>query len=385
MFKFMTKIKSPFVLVLMLVFSTFAWASAQALDSAAMQVSAESVAVKNQNWLTTAQVEARVDWLHHRIAGEKDDESSGFRGQYLNLILKGELGANFYYAYRQRFSKGMFSDGLFSGTDWLYVGYKIKGWEISAGKLSVGIGGFEYDYAPIDVYQYSEYCNNINCYQFGASLAYRFQNEDESDHLEFQFTQSPFRRSDIVPKMTDLYGMSLKWNGTHKFFTSLWSVNMFEAAPISVPNLDTSELARKRWIYYIALGNRFDVCKWFFAVLDYTHRYTPGIGSKFFSDFTFSTELHFAPTKMLNLFAIYSYDRNRDNTRDFCVFPGTEQHHAGAFVEFLPIRNSNALRIHAGYFYTWGQNTNPEGIWRDKEGSINIGVTFRGNLLKLKK
>lgn len=314
------------------------------------------------NWVTTAQLEARVDWQRDWLDGTKRAEESGFRGQYLNFILKGELGKHWSYAYRQRFSKELKS-GFFNATDWLYLTYNIKKWEMSAGKQVVGVGGFEYDYAPIDVYQYSEYCNNIGCYQFGASVAY---NLTPNDRLQVQATQSPFRAN-----ADDMYGFGVKWDGKHGPFTALYSANLFEATP-------------GHWINYIALGNRFDFSRGHFIV-DWTNRYAGGYDANFFGDFTLTTELHVQPIRELNAFIKYGWDRNKKNGSDYCVFAGTEQHHLGGGVEYFPLKGRRDLRLHASYFHTWGENTNPAGVLQDKESTLNIGLTFRADLLHLKK
>ena len=48
--------------------------------------------------------------------------------------------------------------GFFNATDWFYVDYKpTEQWTLSAGKQVIDIGGWEYDYAPINLYYCSEF------------------------------------------------------------------------------------------------------------------------------------------------------------------------------------------------------------------------------------
>lgn len=318
----------------------------------------------DHSWLNIAQVEVRADWQRDYIDGNKNGENSGFKGQYINLILKGNISSKVSYAYRQRFSKSFSSSGLFDATDWVYVTYRPNdSWAFSGGKQTVAIGGFEYDYAPIDIYQYSEYCNNIGCYQFGVSAEY---NINSSNQVLAQICQSPFRFN-----APDMYGYNLKWTGVHGAYSNIWSLSMHEYMP-------------EHYINYIAIGNRVDFSKGHF-LFDITNRYSGGYEADFLGDFTITSELHIQPVKELNLFAKYGYDKNDDNRGDYCVFAGTEQHHLGIGLEYFPIDGRKDLRIHANFFHTWGENTNPDGVLQDKQSTFNLGVTWRADLLRFKK
>lgn len=316
------------------------------------------------NWITQASVEMRTDWQHDWVGPSKDAENSGFRGKFLNVILKGELGKHWSYAYRQRFTKGIASDGLLNATDYIYLTYRpTSHWEISGGKQIVAIGGYEYDFAPIDLYQTSEYWNHIACYQFGASVAYNFS---EHDQLLFQATQSPFNI-----KGSDMYGYSLRWGSHHGVYQSIWSANLFEYTP-------------GHWLSLVALGNRFEFSHGC-AIVDYTTRATGRTHSTLLGDMTLSAELHVQPIRELNAFVKYSFDKNKDNPGDSYVWAGTQQHHAGVGLEYFPIRGRRDVRLHASYGRTWGKNSNPDGVLRDKEGFLCIGATFRADLLHLKQ
>lgn len=320
---------------------------------------------KDKNWLHTAQLEVRADWQRDQIGSEKNAPNSGFKGQYINLILKGNLSDKVSYAYRQRFSKAFSSNGMFDATDWMYVTYNPNdSWAFAGGKQTVAIGGYEWDYAPIDIYQYSEYCNNILCYQFGVSASYALS---ENNQLTAQICQSPFRL--YAP---DMYGFNLRWNGSHGRYQNIWSVNMFEYQP-------------GKYINYIALGNRLNFNGGHF-LFDFTNRYSGGYDTDFFDDFTITSELHVQPSKEVNIFAKYGYDVNEANGGDYLVFAGTEQHHAGVGVEYFPIHGKNSLRLHANVFHTWGKNTNPDGgVLQDKQTTFNVGMTLRADLLNIKK
>lgn len=319
---------------------------------------------KDKSWLHTAQVEMRADWQRDWIDGTRNADNSGFSGRYLQVILKGNISDKVSYAYRQRFSKSFEGSGLFNATDWVYLTYSPnEKWQFSGGKQTVAIGGYEWDYAPIDIYQYSEYCNNVLCYQIGASAIYIL---DKNNYLQAQVCQTPFRTN-----APDMYGYSLKWEGDHGVYNNIWSVNMFEYLP-------------GKFINYIALGNKLKFNGGHF-LFDFTNRYSGGYGNGFLDDFTITSELHVQPVKELNIFAKYGYDGNKGNGGDYLVFDGTEQHHAGVGVEYFPLHGRKDLRLHANVFHTWGENTNPDGgVLQDKQTTFNIGMTLRADLLNIK-
>lgn len=324
-----------------------------------------------------AQLEFRTDYIHETIGSEKYD--AGIRGQYLNLKLNGNISRHFSYSYRQRFSKDMLRDGGFlNATDYLYLTYKPNDrWSFSGGKEIITIGGYEYDYAPIDVYQYGTYCNVICPYGYGVSANY---NATKRDMLVFQLAQSLFAKEDIH----NSYGLNIAWYGKHGCFSSIYSFGLHETNKHELLNV-------------IALGNRFDFSHGH-LIVDYTNR-AAGYGywdnldgdekqeASYFKDFTIASELHIQPVKALNLFARYAYEQNTNpGSDDFTVRPGTKQSHLGLGIEAFPLKGDPDIRLHAAYFHTWGRNTSKiDDELQDGNNLLSIGLTFRLNGNKIKE
>ncbi|MDE6093658.1 MAG: EamA family transporter, partial [Muribaculaceae bacterium] len=194
----------------------------------------------SQDPVVNVSLEARADWQHDRIDGENINDNSGFKGRYLNLKISGQINDQWGYNFRQRLNKTISEGTFFDATDWVYLTYSpTSRITFSAGKQVVAIGGYEYDRAPIDLYSCSEYWNNIACYQFGVSGAFRISNNDV---LTGQVVASPFRRAE--GNNNNMYAYNLMWNGTHGFYQSIWSANLIECMP-------------GKYINYLALGNKF--------------------------------------------------------------------------------------------------------------------------------
>lgn len=312
--------------------------------------------------------EARGDYQRTYIDDETIKDESGFKGNIVNVILKGSISDKFSYAYRQRLNGINKDNTFFDATDWLYLDYKATdNIKLSAGKQIVLVGGWELEAAPIDCYFLSEYCYNFPCYQWGVSTNYT--TSDGKDNLTLQVCQSPFRKhySALSDKGVDTYAYNIMWQGNHGFFEPLWSVNMMEYAP-------------GKYINYISLGNKLHIGDRIQVDLDFMNRAVAG-HTFFGRDCSFVGRVSYQPIKQLNVFAKVSYDVNKtDSDADICVMKGTEITRLGCGFEYFPLKN-NKVRIHGNYSYSFGNNTNPEGTLVDKLSVLNLGLTWRMKVL----
>lgn len=315
------------------------------------------------NWIDIS-ADARIDFQYDANDGHTDDSRTGFEPKYLNFMINGELAPGLTYSWRQRIYKRNISN-MFDATDWIWLKYEYRGWAFSAGKEVVGIGGWEYDAAPINIFQGSVFWNNIACYQAGATVGYNFT---PTDKLSIQAVQSPFHTSDN----RNMYAYNLMWSGRHGIFEALWSANMLE-------------YAKGKYISYISLGNRFNagpVC----VELDLINR-AADHQTYFFKDASVMAQVAYKPTERWRISAKYTYDVNRTNTAaDLTVLPGTELNMAGATVEFWPLlKKRTYLRAHAGCFYSWGKNANSADVMQNKSLFISAGITWDMDIFSLKR
>lgn len=323
---------------------------------------------QEDNGLVNLRIEARLDYTQEYLQGTKNNSNSGFKGKFLNIRMDGDLGQGFTYSYRQRLNKPNKVISFFDATDWINVTYTHKNWSFSAGKLVVGIGGYEYDVAPIDLYIYSEFWGNIPCFKIGASSSYT--TDDKKDKFMLQFTESPFKGNEHNINDEEMFAYNAVWYGNHGFFSTIWSVNMMEYVP-------------DRYINYIALGNRFTFgdC---FAEIDIMNK-ALNVQDFFGKDMSFMCKFQWTPVESLNVFANLTYDFNKCKEEgDWTVLPGTEIMRVGGGLEYFPMKNSKDLRLHLAYCWSDGVNTSPAGALQPKQSIIDAGVTWRMNLLKIK-
>lgn len=128
--------------------------------------------------------------------GLEDGREFGFKGQTLKLWLEGEIIPGIRYRVRHRLNKNQDSmrDNLSGATDHAWVAFDFgrnKQWTIMAGKQSVQLGTFEYDYNPADIYQGTMVFDDFDGYKVGVNAAYRFMGQTvnlqvfNSDHSQF--------------------------------------------------------------------------------------------------------------------------------------------------------------------------------------------------------
>ncbi len=320
-----------------------------------------SMAMAQGDAKVNLRLEARGDLQYENVEGHTIDGNTGFRGKQLNLRLNGNINDSWSYVYRQRMGKPNDNASYFDAVDHINLTYTTGAWSFTGGKQTVAVGGYEYDRAPIDFYFGSEYWYNMACYQWGVNAKYNFGNES-NDALTLQVVQSSFRS--VNPSMLSY---NLLWTGSYGWLDILHSVNMLEYLP-------------GKFVNFIALGHQFNMGDMKLQ-LDWMNR--ADVEHFGFDDFSLMAELSWSASEKLNVFGKATYDVNKDNVADLCVLPGTEVTRVGAGVEYFPIEDSQDVRFHAGYSYSWGTNTNfDEGTLWDNHSFVSVGVTWKMSILK---
>lgn len=315
--------------------------------------------------LFSLSTDVRIDWQHASRDGDTDDSNTGFRGKYIILRADGSIVNGLTYSWRQRFNKSTFDSSFFDSTDWIYLNYAVNNWNFTAGKQIVSIGGWEYDAYPVNIFGGSVFWNNIACYQLGVAAGLDVTSRDR---LTAQVVQSPFWTSEN----RNMYAYNLMWSGQHGFFKALYSANLIE-------------YAKGRYISYLMLGNRFT----FGPVnidIDLMNRASSG-QTFFFKDCSVVGEVGVNIGRRWNVKGKVSYDVNKtDKASDLLILPGTELTMAGGSVEFYPLlKDKTDLRLHAGVYYSWGNNANTADLMQNKTLFVSTGITWHMNFLNLKR
>jgi len=346
---------------------------------------------------TTFHLEARADfeydydlnkWGHTDALGmgtfgEAEQHHYGFRGDYFNFLLGGEIGDHISYFIRQRIIPHTGTVNFFDNTDYLYIQYKFNDqWALRMGKEALFVGGFEYDAPPIDVYYNTHYWGAFPCFHVGVSAIYT--DKSGKNKVVLQVANSPYVKyvdNDDNPHNNwkkGLLSYNLYWAGNFGPFHTLYSINMME-------------YQRGKFINYIALGNQLKFNKWSIYV-DYTNR-AAGF-DKFFNDFSLASRVDWHVSPSVNLFAKGGYEQNTSgqyytinntdvdvdmlmpNNRSYCFY--------GLGMEFRP-RVYPDLRVHAyvaNSVMSLPSGYDADGSWKNQILTANVGVTWWLNFMK---
>ena len=290
--------------------------------------------------------------FHQEVDGGR--YNSQFTGDHFNLNVRGSLSEHLDFRIRQRLNKKVFDErNMFNATDFLYLRWQATPrWAFTVGKNAVLIGGYEFDATPIDVYYYSNFCNNLyQGFSFGANAAYSFA---PGQSFVFQFCNSPLSLG-----FQGLYAYNFAWTGCFApWWDTIWSVNFVQDE-------------YRRTINYISLGNHLVFGG---LAVDFDLMNRAGSGQRhFFSDYTLISKIIWSVGKW-NLCAKAGYERNDaenvdalGRALDLAVAPGTRNVYAGCGVEFFPLPDRDRLRLHAVYF-----KSSTIGV-----DNFDIGITWR--------
>ena len=279
-------------------------------------------------------------------------------GEYLNFHLLGHLSPTVNYRIRQRLNKKVFDErNMFNATDMLYINWQATPrWSFLFGKHAVLIGGYEYDAAPIDVYFYSKFCNNLyQGFTFGASATFKMA---EGQNLVARICNSPLSLG-----FQNIYAYNLAWCGqVTPWWKTIWSVNLVEDS-------------RKQMINYISLGNHIQSGGILFD-LDLMNR--AGFGQRHFllGDISVISKFIWSIGDW-NLCAKAGYERNdmasvdpSGQAYDLVIEPGTTYLYGGCGLEWFPMGREK-LRLHA----VWYRDSDLH------QNNFSLGVTWRVNVI----
>lgn len=311
-------------------------------------------------------------------SGSVTEHHYGFRGDYFNFLLGGDIGDHISYFFRQRIIPAKGVTELFDNTDFLYIQYNFnKQWSLRVGKEAIAVGGFEYDAPPIDVYYYTHYWGHFPCFLLGMSAIYK--DKSGKNKLVLNVANSPYVKYMDNSWDSGLFSYNLYWSGKFGHFSTLYSLNFLE-------------YERGKFINFIVLGNKLSFDKWSLYV-DYINR-AAGF-KKFFNDFSVVSRLDWHVSPSVNLFAKGGYEQNTsgyyytigdDSYVDVDMLMPNERAHCfyGLGMEYRP-RIYPDLRVHAyvaNSTMAFPPYYDGDYGWQNMTLTANVGVTWWLNFMK---
>ncbi len=181
-------------------------------------------------------------------------DEAAFKINAVRLEILGSFGKDFSYHFRQSFNKYSnphVLDNLSSSVECALVNWKMnRRFKLTVGKQALQLGGYEYWVNSIKVREFSDFNNNIACYQAGVNGAV---NLSSTQQLNFQVVNNRGGDEDE----TFLYGRPEEVGKVRvpMLSTANWDGYFFDRGLNLRYSVSWGQLADKRNILYLTAGN----------------------------------------------------------------------------------------------------------------------------------
>ncbi len=222
------------------------------------------IPAEKQNLLKNMSMIANMRFAERNEYQDGTYTGSRFNIEQFRLEIKGQIHDKVYFRFRDRYTRAQEPqsvDGISRSTDLAFIRVSATDkLSISAGKMCADWGAYEFDYNPIDIYEYSDIIEYADNFLTGVGLSY----SATSNH---QFT---FQVLDSRTKtFNELYGEQphfeesklplafvLNWRGSFfdGKFNTIWAYALHNDAK-------NTELDKPALMNYIALGNQLKLGK----------------------------------------------------------------------------------------------------------------------------
>lgn len=184
-------------------------------------------------------------------------DEAAFKINRVRMEILGSFSKDFTYHFRQSFNKysnPRALDNLSSSIEYAYVNWKLSSrLGITVGKQFLPLGGHEYNVNGIRIREFSEFNNNVSCYQAGIGLKYRFSpmqevtlkllnNRNGEDNDMYMYGRPEGLEKAKVPIIS-----ALAWNG---YFVDKSLLLRYAAA--------WGQQAKGKNIFYLTAGNTWE-------------------------------------------------------------------------------------------------------------------------------
>jgi hypothetical protein len=258
----MKSLKSVSWMMLLLILPSMVWAQKQERQMDTTYYKALIPEAK-QGLLKNVSVIANMNFAFEMNLLMVSTRSPDFRNEQFRLEIRGQVHEKVYFRFRDRYTRAQTSesiDNLSRSVDLAYLRFDInEKFSISAGKMCADWGAWEFDWNPIDIYEYSDIVEYADNFLTGVGASYtpnakhqftvqvldsRTKSFDELYGAQPNFTESKAPLAFVANWRGVLFGGKLK---------TIWSYSLFNEAQDG--NGDAANMN------YIALGNEFNFGK----------------------------------------------------------------------------------------------------------------------------
>jgi hypothetical protein len=209
-----------------------------------------------QGLLKNVNVIANMNFAPRNEFVDGEYTKTRFRNEQFRLEIRGQVHEKVYFRFRDRYTRAQTSesvDNLSRSVDLAYLRFDLsEKFSISAGKMCADWGAWEFDWNPIDIYEYSDIVEYADNFLTGVGFTYTPSGKNQ---WTFQVLDSRTKSFEELygdqPNFTESklpLAFVANWRGSllDGKIKTIWSYSLFNEA--SNANMN-----------YIALGNEFNI------------------------------------------------------------------------------------------------------------------------------
>jgi hypothetical protein len=253
-------------LLLFLLLPTFLWAQKQERQVGDTTYYKTLIPEEKQGLLKNVSVIANMQFALRNEFVDGEYTQTRFRNEQFRLEIRGQVHEKVYFRFRDRYTRAQTSesiDNLSRSVDLAYLRFDInEKFSISAGKVCADWGAWEFDWNPIDIYEYSDIIEYADNFLTGVGFTYTASSRNQ---FTFQVLDSRTKSFD------ELYGTQPNFTESKAplAFVANWRGSLFDGKlktiwSYSVFNEAQNAEGKNANMNYIALGNEFNLGKFRF-------------------------------------------------------------------------------------------------------------------------
>ena len=253
-------------ILLFLVLPTLVWAQKQERQIGDTTYYKTLIPGTKQTLLRNVSMIANMNFAFRNEFNDGEYTQSRFRNEQFRLEIRGQVHEKVYFRFRDRYTRAQTSesvDNLSRSVDLAFLRFDVtEKFSISAGKMCADWGAWEFDWNPIDIYEYSDIIEYADNFLTGVGFTYTPSNRN-------QFTIQVL--DSRTKTFNELYGAQQNFTESKAplAFVSNWRGSLFDGKlktiwSYSLFNEAQNENGKNANMNYIALGNEFDFGKFRF-------------------------------------------------------------------------------------------------------------------------
>jgi len=214
-----------------------------------------------QGLLRSVSVIANMNFALRNEFVDGEYTKTRFRNEQFRLEIRGQVHEKVYFRFRDRYTRAQTSesvDNLSRSVDLAFLRFDLsEKFSISAGKMCADWGGWEFDWNPIDIYEYSDIIEYADNFLTGVGFTYT---SSARNQWTFQVLDSRTK------SFEELYGTQPNFTESKLplAFVANWRGSLFDGKLKTIWSYSLFNEAENANMNYIALGNEFNFNKFRF-------------------------------------------------------------------------------------------------------------------------